>query len=195
MRRDRGGGQYLFANSVAFFSQAAGGEAYSGHCDTADVLVVQLAGRKKWFIHKRQHPRWVDVSEMDAAARGPVQAEIVMEPGDALYLRSYTPHLVQTADDYSLHMAFDICDRRINADTALDFLLQRYNRDSAPTYAPTAVVLEKLAAHMNSPSFRDELDGLLTKHGESYKLARGMFGTNRVNALDRWIAREATRKR
>ncbi|MFN0160874.1 MAG: JmjC domain-containing protein [Burkholderiales bacterium] len=188
-------GQYLFVNSVAFFSQAAGGEAYSGHVDTADVLVLQLAGRKKWFIHERQHPRWVDTSELDAAARGPVQAEIVMEPGDALFMRSYTPHLVETADDYSLHLAFDICDRRINADTSLDMLLHYYNRDAAAPYAPTAVVLEKLASHMNSSAYRDELESLLTRNGESYKLARTMFGTNRINALDRWIASEATRKR
>ena len=50
----------VLSNSVVFFSQTSGGEAYRGHLDTADVLVVQLAGHKKWFVHQRQSPRWID---------------------------------------------------------------------------------------------------------------------------------------
>ncbi|MBL8386136.1 MAG: hypothetical protein JNM90_23840 [Burkholderiales bacterium] len=188
-------GEAVLSNSVAFFSQAKGGEAYRGHVDTADVLVVQLAGRKRWFVHERQKPRWIDLHEMEPPAMGPVQAEFVMEPGDVIYLRSYTPHRVETADDFSLHMAFDICDRRINADTALHLLLQRYNTDAAPTYTPTPEVVDKLIAQAQSKAYRDGLAELGAAQAANYKRARALFGANRVTALDALIAREATRRK
>ena len=184
----------VLSNSVVFFSQAQGGEAYRGHLDTADVLVVQLAGRKKWFVHQRQRPRWIKLNELDAAAMGPVQAEFVMAPGDALFVKSYTPHQVQTADDYSMHMAFDICDRRINADTALHVLLEQYNRDAAPTYTPTAGILEKLVAQAGSRQYQEQLAQLGQAQIENYKRARAMLGANRVGALDKLIAIEAKRR-
>ena len=181
----------VLSNSVVFFSQAQGGEAYRGHLDTADVLVVQLAGRKKWFVHQRQRPRWIDLNELDVAAMGPVQAEFVMAPGDVLFVKSYTPHQVRTADDYSMHMAFDICDRRINADTALQLLLEHYNRDAAPTYTPTAGVLEKLVAQAGSRQYQEQLAKLGQAQIENYKRARAMLAANRVGALDKLIAIEA----
>ena len=185
----------VLSNSVVFFSQTKGGEAYRGHLDTADVLVVQLAGHKKWFVHQRQAPRWIDLNELDAAAMGPVQAELVMAPGDALYLKSYTPHQVQTADDYSLHMSFDICDRRINADTALHLLLEQYNRDAAPPYTPTPGILDKLKSHAASRQFQERLAQLGQAQLENYKRARALLGANRVSALDTLITTEAKRRK
>ena len=187
-------GEILLSNSVAFLSQAKGGEAYRGHVDTADVLVVQLAGRKKWYVHERQKTRWVNLNELDPAAMGPVQAEFVMQPGDVIYLRNYTPHRVETADEYSLHMAFDICDRRINADTALHLLLQAYNQDAAPIYTPVDGVLEKLKSHADSKPFRDHLAQLSQAQAENYKRARALFGANKVTALDKLVAAEAARR-
>ena len=184
----------VLSNSVVFFSQAKGGEAYRGHLDTADVLVVQLAGHKKWKIHQRQTPRWVELNELDATAMGPLQAEIVMAPGDALFVKSYTPHQVQTADDYSMHMAFDICDRRVNADTALNLLLEQYNRDAAPTYTPTAGILEKLVSQAGSRQYQERLAQLSQAQLENYKRARAMLGGNRIAALDTLIASEAKRR-
>ena len=184
----------VLANSVAFFSQAKGGEAYRGHVDTADVLVVHLAGRKKWSIHQRQSPRWINLNELGPEASGPVQAEILMAPGDALFLRSYTPHHVQTADEYSLHMAFDICDRRVNAETALHLLQQQYNADAAATYSPTRGVLEKLLGHAGSRPFLDRLAELGQAQTENYKRARTLLGSNRVSALDKLVATEARKR-
>ena len=184
----------VLSNSVVFFSQTSGGEAYRGHLDTADVLVVQLAGHKKWFVHQRQSPRWIDLNELDTAAMGPLQAEFVMAPGDALFVKSYTPHKVQTADDYSMHMAFDICDRRVNAETALHLLLEQYQRESVPTYTPTGGILEKLVSHSASPRYQEHLAQLGQAQAENYQRARAMLGANRVGALDKLIATEAKRR-
>ena len=178
----------VFSNSVVFFSQAAGGEAYRGHLDTSDVLVVHLAGAKRWKIHQRQQPRWVDLNELDAAHMGPVQADIVMRPGDALFMKSHTPHRVETAADFSMHMSFDICDRAVNADTALHLLLEEYNRDAAACYAPADVILGKLASHAASPAYRERVAALAQAQQENYRRARGAVAANRVTALDRLIA-------
>ena len=184
----------VLANSVAFFSQAKGGEAYRGHVDTADVLVVHLAGRKKWFIHERQSPRLTNLNEIEPEGMGPVQAEIMMEPGDALFMRSYTPHRVRTMDDYSLHMSFDICDRRVNAETALHLLLAQYNDDAAAVYTPTPGVLDKLLGHAGSSPYLDRLAELGQAQAENYKRARTLIGSNRVSALDKLVAAEARKR-
>lgn len=184
-------GDCVLSNSVAFFSQKRGGEAYRGHLDTADVLVVQLAGAKRWFVHERQKPRWIDLAELGPAAMGPVQAEFVLQPGDAIFMRSYTPHRVETVGDYSLHMAFDICDRHINADTALHFLLEAYNRDAAQTYSPNAAVIDHLAGLAASRAYRQRVEELGEAQKGHYRQARALFGANRVSALDGWVANEA----
>ena len=182
-------GRSVFSNSVVFFSQTAGGEAYRGHLDTSDVLVVHLAGAKRWKIHQRQAPRWVDLNELDTARMGPVQADIVMQPGDALFMKSHTPHLVQTAADFSLHMSFDICDRAVNAETALHMLMEEYQRDAAACYAPTPEILGKLAAHAATPAYQERVAALSAAQRDNYQKARGAIGANRVSALDRLIAK------
>ena len=178
----------VLSNSVVFFSQQAGGEAYRGHLDTSDVLVVQLAGAKRWKVHQRQHPRWVELSDLDPAQMGPVQADFVMRPGDALFVKSYCPHMVETAADHSLHMSFDICDRRVNADTALHLLLEHYNRDAAACYAPTPEIIERLAKQAASPEYRSRVAALSEAQKANYAKARALVADNRVAALDRLIA-------
>jgi Cupin superfamily protein len=178
----------VLSNSVVFFSQKAGGEAYRGHLDTSDVLVVQLAGAKRWKVHQRQQPRWVELNELEPAKMGPVQADFVMRPGDALFVKSFSPHIVETAADYSLHMAFDICDRAVNADTALHLLLEHYNRDAAACYAPTPEIIDRLARQAGSPEYRKRVAALSQAQKANYAQARSQVASNRVGALDRLIA-------
>ena len=176
----------VFSNSVVFFSQK-GGEAYRGHCDADDVLVIHLAGQKKWRIHKRQPPRQVDLNELPPEKMGPLQTELVLNPGDALFLRSGTPHQVETTGDHSLHMSFDIVDRHVDAETALDLLLQHYRMDSAPRYVPSDEVVRKLLAYAAGGEYNAGLAHLQAMHKQNYARAREFFGANRVRALDRWL--------
>lgn len=181
-------GECVFSNSVVFFSQK-GSEAYRGHFDTDDVLVVHLAGQKKWQIHARQPRRWTD-QWLPPEKIGKLQAEVMMNPGDALYVRSGTPHKVETTGDYSMHMSFDICDRHVNAETALHLLLQEYNRDPALCYAPNDGVMKKLVSHAESDRYKQRVAELQATQAEGYRRARKVLGTNRVRALDRWILAE-----
>jgi hypothetical protein len=176
----------VFSNCVVFFSQNAG-EAYRGHCDADDVLVIHLAGQKKWRLYKRQPPRQVDLNELPPEKLGAQQAELVLNPGDALFLKSGTPHVVETTGQHSLHMSFDIVDRHVDADTALDLLLQQYRKESAPRYTATDGVVQKLVTHAAGSEYQAGLAQVQAMHKENYARARKFFGANRVRALDRWL--------
>ncbi|HZI83032.1 MAG TPA: cupin domain-containing protein, partial [Casimicrobiaceae bacterium] len=52
-----------FSNATIFFSQR-GHEAYRGHVDTDDVLVIHLAGEKRWRLHRSQAPRRTGLSDL-----------------------------------------------------------------------------------------------------------------------------------
>ena len=184
----------VVSNAVAFFSQR-GNEAYRGHLDLDDVLVVHLGGRKKWRLYERQKPRRTDMFDLSPEKMGRQVAEFEMNPGDALYMRSKTPHLVETTGEYSLHMSFDICDRTISPETALHLLMAEYDQDASPSYTPVGGVMEKLVAHAGSPAYQAKVAELQAKQKESYRRARALMGANRVNALDRWILQEGHGKK
>jgi hypothetical protein len=179
----------VFSNSVVFFSQR-GQEAYRGHIDTDDVLVIQLAGQKKWQIHERQAPRRVNLDELPPERMGKLQAEIVMAPGDALYLRNGTPHRVETSGAFSLHMSFDICDRTLNAETALHLLTQEFDRDATRPYAPVESVVEKLVQLAGCDDYWKRVRELQARQSENYRNAREMINANRITHLDQIIAGE-----
>jgi len=184
----------VVSNAVAFFSQR-GNEAYRGHLDLDDVLVIHLGGRKKWRIFERQSPRRADMFDLAPEQMGRQVAEFEMLPGDALYMRSKTPHLVETTGDHSLHMSFDICDRTVSPETALHLLLAEYDRDASASYTPAPGVMEKLVAHAGSAAYQAKVAELQARQKENYQRARAMMGTNRVTSLDKLIVREAREKK
>jgi ribosomal protein L16 Arg81 hydroxylase len=138
-------------------------------------------------LHKRQPPRQVELNELSPEKMGPLQAELVLNPGDALFLRAGTPHQVETTGEHALHLSFDIVDRHVDAVTALDLLLHHYRRDSAPRYTSTDVVLQKLVSQAMASDFKSGVAQLQAMHKENYARARTFFGANRVRALDRWL--------
>src|SRR5437867_3693495 len=132
-----------FCNATAFFSQR-GNEAYRGHLDTDDVLVIHLAGEKRWRLYHRQTPRRINLNEMTDAQMGALDTDVVMRPGAVLYLRSFTPHRVATLSPCSLHVSFDLCDRQPSIEMALQLLLQHFDRDASPPLTAPERALEKL---------------------------------------------------
>lgn len=175
-----------FCNATAFFSQK-GNEAYRGHLDTDDVLVIHLAGEKRWRLYRRQKPRRRDLNEMTEAQMGAVDAEVVMRPGDVLYLRSYTPHRVETLSGCSLHVAFDLCDRQPSVEMALQLLLAHFDRDSAAPLTPTRGVVDKLFEHARSDPYAADLVAMLARDKAGHAEFRQLLSANRVTHLDRFI--------
>ena len=175
-----------FSNATAFFSQK-GNEAYRGHLDTDDVLVIHIAGEKRWRLHRRQAPRRVSLNEMTEAQMGPQDAEVIMRAGDVMYLRSYTPHRVETLSPCSLHVSFDLCDRQPNVEMALQLLLQHFDRDAVAPLTPPAGALEKLAALSRTNAYAADLAAMLARDKAGHAEFRRLLAANRVTHLDRFI--------
>ena len=176
-----------FSNATAFFSQH-GNEAYRGHLDTDDVLVFHVAGEKRWRIHARQAPRRVGLTDLDERQMGEVVGEVVMRPGDVLYIRSFTPHRVSTLSPCSLHVSFDLCDRQPSIELVLQLLLQHYDRDSSPRLVPPREDLERLFRLSKTPAFENELAQLQAAEKASLGEFRDLVANNRVTHLDRFVA-------
>jgi Cupin superfamily protein len=175
-----------FCNATAFFSQQ-GNEAYRGHVDTDDVLVIHVAGEKRWRLYARQKPRRMQLNELTDAQMGALETEIVMRPGDVLYLRSYTPHRVVTLSPCSLHVSFDLCDRQPSVEMALQLLLSHYDRDAAMPLTPTQGVLDKLFELARSNPYAADLAAMLARDKAGHAEFRRLLAQNRITHLDRFI--------
>jgi hypothetical protein len=182
---DRGNAA-TFCNATAFFSQH-GNEAYRGHVDTDDVLVIHMAGEKRWSLHRRQAPRRVNLADLEPAQMGPVEAEIVMRPGDVMYLRNYVPHRVATVSPYSLHVSFDLCNRQTSIEAALQLLLRHYDRDASPRFAPPLADLDKLYQLSRSPAYAADLAKAQAAEDAGHEEFRELLATNRITFLDRLL--------
>ena len=175
-----------FSNATAFFSQH-GNEAYRGHVDTDDVLVIHMAGEKRWKLHRRQSPRRVGLYDLEPAQMGPVEHEIVMRPGDVMYLRNYTPHRVETLSPYSLHVSFDLCDRQPSIEIALQMLLRHYDRDASARGTRPIDDLDKLFKLSRTPAFAADIAQAQGSEDAGHDEFRALLAQNRITYLDRWL--------
>jgi len=174
------------SNCVAFFSQREN-EAYGGHCDTDDVLVIQIAGEKRWHLFTPQQRRYVNNSPLTKEQMGKQIAELVMRPGDALYVRAGVPHLCQTTGDHSLHLAFDLCDRTPNIEQITHEANTRYNHACEDPYAPAAGVMEKYIALLKAPEFQSHIETATQQIKNSATAFRQRIGRSAgVSALSRY---------
>ncbi|MEV6946773.1 cupin domain-containing protein [Streptomyces sp. NPDC051172] len=85
-------------------------EGFGTHWDDHDVIVVQVEGAKRWrlFGPTRHMPLHRDVADPEPPPDDPV-AELVMRPGDALYLpRGWWHAVTADQDTHSLHLTYGI---------------------------------------------------------------------------------------
>ncbi|GGX08432.1 cupin domain-containing protein [Streptomyces noursei] len=85
-------------------------EGFGTHWDDHDVVVVQIDGAKRWrlFGQTRVAPMYKDTEEPEEPPKEPV-AELVLRPGDILYLPRGTWHAVSASEgEHSLHLTFGI---------------------------------------------------------------------------------------
>ena len=86
-----------------------GAQGFKPHHDTHDVLVLQVDGAKHWTIHPPavQLPLKTQPSKdlgPDPVGGRPPEIDVVLEPGDALYLPRGWLHSAQTTDQRSIHL-------------------------------------------------------------------------------------------
>lgn len=141
----------------AFYSRQ-GSEAYGGHRDSDDVLVIQVSGRKRWRIHAPQQRRYHGNSPLSEQQMGPLLTELEMNPGDVLYVRAGVPHRCTTPADQSLHLSFDLCDRTPNIEQISAAGTALYNQGAADCHANPAAVVQRYVELLTDPKFGRELD-------------------------------------
>ncbi|MFC4018691.1 cupin domain-containing protein [Micromonospora sp. GCM10011542] len=105
-------GQPLQVNA---YLTPAGNQGFATHYDTHDVFVLQVDGRKHWRIHPPLLPDPLEkqtwggrADEVSATAQGPAALDVVLAPGDALYLPRGWLHSAQAQEASSLHLTVGI---------------------------------------------------------------------------------------
>ena len=90
-------------------------KGFSAHFDVHDVIVLQVAGKKRWTIHEPVHPaplrdqEWTRYREAVARqAEGEPAIDTVLRPGDALYLPRGWLHSAEALGDVSVHLTVGI---------------------------------------------------------------------------------------
>ena len=90
-------------------------QGFAAHLDTHDVYAVHVEGTKTWRIYEGRvtdpiaHPLFKNVpQEHHEKAKGKLAMEVVMEPGDLLYLPRGQYHDALADEGGAVHIAFGI---------------------------------------------------------------------------------------
>jgi bifunctional lysine-specific demethylase and histidyl-hydroxylase NO66 len=93
----------------------AGSQGFATHYDTHDVFVLQVDGTKRWRIHPPVLPDPLErqawggrADEVGATAEGAPALDVVLAPGDALYLPRGWLHSAQALGERSLHLTVGV---------------------------------------------------------------------------------------
>ena len=88
---------------------------FDDHYDVHDVFVLQIAGTKRWRVRPPVHPSplrnqpWTDHREAIArAARDAPELEVVLKPGDTLYLPRGWVHAATAMGGVSTHLTLGV---------------------------------------------------------------------------------------
>lgn len=107
----------------------AGNQGFATHYDTHDVFVLQVDGHKRWRIHEPVLPDPLErqpwggyADEVAAVAEGPPALDVVLAPGDALYLPRGWLHSAQAQESSSLHLTLGV--RALTRYTVVEALLE-----------------------------------------------------------------------
>ena len=175
------------SHCVAFFSQR-GNETYKGHSDLDDVLVIHLEGEKRWHLFEPHQRRLRNEGGLAKHQMGKPLREVVMQPGDALYLRAGTPHLCQTTGACSLHVSFDLRDQTPSVAEITDEANARFANAAAEQYAPASKVIDMYVNLLKSDQFQRDVALATTKvRNDGMEFRRRIGKTTGVSALSKFI--------
>ena len=176
----------VLSNSEVFFSQQDS-EAYEGHCDADDVLVVQLAGKKTWQLFQPQQRRYADIQELSDQQLGPVMQEVTMRPGDALYVRAGVPHRCITSAAFSLHMSFDLVDNTPTTAEITREASNQYAHACELPYEPLAIVVDRYVSILKSDEFQAALtEATEFKRGEIASFRKMLGRSSALKSLTKF---------
>lgn len=157
--------RFSHAVQTNIYLTPAGAQGFQTHYDTHDVLIVQVEGRKRWRLYDAPvgAPFRGERFTPDAVAAGEVTAELVMAPGDVLYVPRGLMHDAVNADseDPSLHITTGILVR-----TWADFLLEAVSEAALKSPALRAA-LPPGFAQMDAEALKPRFDAALKAVGET----------------------------
>lgn len=153
-----------------------GVQAFGSHFDLTDVIAVQTEGEKVWRLYENRADSPIDMPPDSPEtrrwleqSRGRVMAEIVMRPGDVLYLPRGWYHDALARDGASLHVTFSVLplygrilfsllEQAAMQDPAFRAYLPPANQDGGRALqAHLADLGQRLARLAALPEFRDEV--------------------------------------
>ena len=153
-----------------------GVQAFGPHYDVHDVFAVQTEGEKVWRIYENQIETPVDLPpdgpetlQWLEQSRGRLLKEVVMKPGDVLYLPRGQFHDALATEGASLHVTFSVTPLygrvlfSLLDNAAMQFPQFRdyfppADQDEGRALSAHLMRLGKLVADLvSSPAFRDEV--------------------------------------
>jgi lysine-specific demethylase/histidyl-hydroxylase NO66 len=96
----------------AYVTPAGDAQGFAFHHDTHDVFVLQVSGHKHWQVHAPLVE--LPLPSQPRAGAGLVGADavplldVVLEPGDSLYLPRGYVHAAATTDEHSVHLTIGV---------------------------------------------------------------------------------------
>jgi ribosomal protein L16 Arg81 hydroxylase len=167
-----------FAASVGanVYCSFQGVRAFGTHYDLHHVFAVQTEGEKLWRLYSNRADRPVDfppdtpeTRRWLEQSRGPVSAEVLMRPGDVLYLPRGWYHDALAQDGASLHVTFSVTplygriifnllEQAAMQDPAFREYLAPASSEGGRTLQSQLAGLGRKLAHLTTlPEFRDEV--------------------------------------
>lgn len=85
-------------------------QGFAIHYDPHDVFILQLAGHKAWRLYRQyvKFPTKPPLDPISAATAGPPTRELVLSPGDLVYIPRGVLHEAFTDDEPSLHLTLSV---------------------------------------------------------------------------------------
>lgn len=89
-------------------------QAFDSHCDTHEVFALHCAGEKRWRLYANPALNPAETPEGEGAqaaidaAKGPVILDIVLQPGDVLYIPRGWYHDAIASAEASLHLTIGV---------------------------------------------------------------------------------------
>jgi hypothetical protein len=109
------GGELRQPVQVNAYLTPPGNKGFATHYDTHDVFVLQVDGTKRWRIHPPvltdplEKQAWGGrAAEVTATADGEPALDVVLAPGDSLYLPRGWLHAAEAQGERSLHLTLGV---------------------------------------------------------------------------------------
>ncbi len=148
---------------VNLYASQHGIQAFASHCDPHEVFAVQCEGRKLWRIYSARDDNPVQSTLLqDQAAidriKGSLLTEVIMQPGDLLYIPRGFYHDAVAQGGQSVHLTFGV--QPLYGAAALGMVRDlALGRQVMRAYLPSAENPEAIAAQLSAVA--DEIASLL----------------------------------